>query len=47
MNTKRGTERIFYDCIVCITHLGTKFTKVAVVHVHMALSASLQDLAYF
>lgn len=32
MNAKRGTKRIFYDCIVCITPLGIKFTKVAVVH---------------
>lgn len=35
MNTKRGTKRIFYDSIVCITRLGRKFTEVAVVHVHM------------
>lgn len=32
MNTKRGTKRIFYDRVVCITRLGIKFTKVAVVH---------------
>lgn len=32
MNAKRVTKRIFYDCIVCITHLGIKLTKVAVVH---------------
>lgn len=31
---RRGTKRIFYGCIVCITHLGVKFTEVSVVHTH-------------
>lgn len=46
MNTKRGTKRIFYDCIVCITHPGIKFRGGSCTYVHM-LSASLQKRMYF
>lgn len=41
MNTKRGTKRIFYDSIVCITHPGIKFRAGSCMYVHM-LSVSLQ-----
>lgn len=48
MNAKRGTKRIFYDCIVCITHLGIKFTKVAVVtYVHMLFLPHCKNLHIF